>query len=73
MPSEDETKILSDLAFTNVLRIKKMIAEERMRALKRQLTETNDDTEQDQILAEYMHFKRVDVEIAKLLGTVISG
>ena len=73
VPSEDETKILSDLAFTNVLRIKKMIAEERMRALKRQLTETNDDTEQDQILAEYMHFKRVDVEIAKLLGTVISG
>lgn len=73
VPTEEETKILSDLAFTNVLRIKKMIAEERMRALKRQLTETQDDTEQDQILAEYMHFKRIDMEIAKLLGTVISG
>jgi len=73
VPSEDEIKILSDLAYTNILRIKKMLAEERMHSLKHQLSDTTNPEEQDQILIEYMHFKRVDVEIAKLLGTVISG
>lgn len=73
VPTEDELKILSDLAYTNILRIKKMMAEERMYALKRRLSETSIPEEQDHIMIEYMHYKRVDVEIAKLLGTVISG
>ena len=32
-----------------------------------------DAAESDQLMADYMHVKRVDVEIARLLGTVISG
>ncbi len=69
--TDDNAKILSDAAFGNVLRIKKMIAEQKMADLKRQMNSNEGDA--DAVLTEFMHFKRVDMEIAKLLGTVISG
>ena len=69
--TDDNAKILSDAAFGNVLRIKKMIAEQKMADLKRQITSNEGDA--DAVLTEFMHYKRVDMEIAKLLGTVISG
>lgn len=75
VPSEEEISILADAAYRNILRIKKMLAEQRMTALQQQLREINNASpeEADQILTEFMHYKRVDVEISRLLGTVISG
>lgn len=75
VPLEGDTTILADAAYRNILRIKKMLAEQRMATLQQQLRETSSKTadEADQVLMEYMHFKRIDIEISKLLGTVISG
>ena len=75
VPSEAEDSILADAAYRNILRIKKMLAEQRMTALQQLLREaTSKSTEEaDLLLAEFMHFKRIDIEISGLLGTVISG
>ena len=75
VPSEAEIGILADAAYRNILRIKKMLAEQRMSALQQMLRESGNKPpeEADSLLAEFMHFKRIDVEISGLLGTVISG
>ncbi len=75
VPSEEEIGILADAAYRNILRIKKMLAEQRMVALQQQLREAGrrSSDEADQLLTEFMHFKRIDMEISLLLGTVISG
>ncbi|GAB3502968.1 DNA primase [Spirosoma knui] len=75
VPSEEEIGILADAAYRNILRIKKMLAEQRMAVLQQQLRESMSKTpeEADQLLLEFMHFKRIDMEISNLLGTVISG
>ncbi len=73
VPSEDEIRILADSAFSNILRIKKMLAEQQMSRLKQQIAQATEPEISDALMVEYMHYKRVDVEIAKLLGTVISG
>ncbi|GAB4028395.1 DNA primase [Spirosoma koreense] len=75
VPSEEEIGILADAAYRNILRIKKMLAEQRMAALQQQLRESANKSpeEADQLLTEFMHFKRIDIEISSLLGTVISG
>ncbi|UHG91933.1 DNA primase [Spirosoma oryzicola] len=75
VPSEEEISILADSAYKNILRIKKMLAERRMNTLQQQLRESKNKSpeEADQLLSEFMHFKRIDIEISKLLGTVISG
>lgn len=75
VPSEEEIGILADAAYRNILRIKKMLAEQRMSALQQLLRESANKApeESDQILAEFMHFKRIDIQISNLLGTVISG
>lgn len=75
VPSEEEISILADAAYRNILRIKKMMAEQRMTALQQSLRESTSKSpeEADQLLAEFMHFKRIDIEISSLLGTVISG
>jgi len=75
VPSEEEIGILADAAYRNILRIKKMLAEQRMSALQQLLREARNKPpeEADQLLAEFMHFKRIDIEISSLLGTVISG
>lgn len=73
VPSEEDTGVLAEAAFGNILRLKKLLAEERMHDLLQKIRVTTDPIESDQLMADYMHFKRVDVEIAKLLGTVISG
>ncbi len=49
------------------------MAETRMHDLLQRIRTATDPAESDQLMADYMHFKRVDVEIARLLGTVISG
>ncbi|MEZ0612116.1 DNA primase [Fibrella sp. WM1] len=73
VPSEEDTGVLAEAAFGNILRLKKLLAEERMHDLLQRIRTVTDPAESDQLMADYMHFKRVDVEIAKLLGTVISG
>ncbi|CAN5347908.1 DNA primase [soil metagenome] len=75
VPSEEEIGILADAAYRNILRIKKMLAEQRMAALQQLLRESGSKSpeEADQLLTEFMHFKRIDIEISSLLGTVISG
>jgi DNA primase len=73
VPSEEDTGVLAEAAYGNILRIKKILAEERMHDLLQRIRTTTDPAQSDQLMADYMHYKRVDVEIAKLLGTVISG
>ena len=75
VPSEEEIGILADSAYRNILRIKKMLAEQRMATLQQLLRESGKKSpeEADQLLTEFMHFKRIDIEISSLLGTVISG
>ena len=75
VPSEEEIGILADAAYRNILRIKKMLAEQRMAGLQQKLREVNSKTpdEADQLMTEFMHVKRIDMEISGLLGTVISG
>ncbi len=73
VPSEEDTGVLAEAAYGNILRLKKLLAEAKMHDLLQQIRTTTDPAESDQLMADYMHFKRVDVEIARLLGTVISG
>ena len=73
VPSEEDLNILADAAFGNVLRIKKILAEEKMLEIRRGIIEATDPTESDRLMADYMRYKSIEVEIAKLLGTVISG
>ncbi|MBO0951877.1 DNA primase [Fibrella forsythiae] len=73
VPSEEDIGVLAEAAYGNILRLKKLIAEERMHDLLQKIRTVKDPAESDQLMADYMHFKRVDVEIARLLGTVISG
>lgn len=68
-----ETEKLADAAFTNILRLKKLIAEQKMAELKQAIGRAGSAEESDQYMLEYMHFKKIDIEIARLLGTVISG
>lgn len=75
VPSEEEIGILADAAFRNILRIKKILAEQRMAALQQKLRDATAKTpdEADQLMTEFMHVKRIDMDISLLLGTVISG
>jgi len=74
VPSEEEIGILADAAYRNILRIKKMLAEQRMGQIQAQMREpANSADEADRLMLEFMGMKRVDMEISRLLGTVISG
>lgn len=74
VPSEEEIGILADAAYRNILRIKKMLAEQRMSQIQAQMREpTNSTDDADRLMLEFMSMKRVDMEISRLLGTVISG
>lgn len=75
VPSEEEVGILADAAFRNILRIKKMLAEQRMSLLQQKIRDSSIKTpdEADQLMTEFMHAKSLDMEISRLLGTVISG
>lgn len=74
VPSEEEIGILADAAYRNILRIKKMLAEQRMSQLQAQMRDASITTDEaDRLMVEFMGMKRVDMEISRLLGTVISG
>ncbi len=63
---------LHDLAFTNILRLKKGYNEMIMKEIHEGLEKTTDDGETDQLLKRFMHHKAIEKEIANLLGTVVS-
>ncbi|GAB3952350.1 DNA primase [Spirosoma harenae] len=74
VPLEEEIGILAHSAYRNILRIKKMLAEQRMEILIQSMRKPGMlPDESDQLLIEYMHYKRINNEISSLLGTVISG
>ncbi|QJD78719.1 DNA primase [Spirosoma rhododendri] len=74
VPTEEEIHILAKSAYQNILRIKKMLAEQRMIQIQQQMREpANSSDDADRLMLEFMNMKRVDVEISRLLGTVISG
>lgn len=75
VPSEADTAILSEAAYRNILRIKKTLTEQRMSSLQQRLRTAGSRSaeEADQLMTEYMHFKRIDMAISRELGTVISG
>lgn len=64
---------LADLAYTNVLRLKKTRFESDMAKLSNQLLEAQSYEDQDQILVKMMQLKEVIKKIAGLLGTVVQG
>ena len=68
-----ETDKLADLAYTNVLRLKKTRYEADMKNLSNQLIDAQSYEEQDQILVKMMQLKEVIKKIAGLLGTVVQG
>jgi DNA primase len=66
-----ETDKLADMAFTNILRVKKVHNEMLLKKLKSDLAQTQDAAQQDQILQIFMAAKQLEKEIAALLGTVV--
>lgn len=69
----EEAEKLADLAYTNILRLKKARFETEMHTLTTQLTEAEKYEEQEQILMRMMQVKEVIKKIASMLGTVVQG
>ncbi|MFB0948078.1 MAG: hypothetical protein QMB24_18320 [Spirosomataceae bacterium] len=68
-----ESEILADAAFTNILRLKKSRFEHDIIQLTKELTAEKDIEKQDDILLEMMTLKEVIKKIANMLGTVVQG
>ena len=62
---------LADLAFQNILRLKKAYNEQQMKDLMKQMSQTSDITEQTRLLEMFMQAKNIEKDIAKELGTVV--
>lgn len=69
VPTEDDK--LADLAFQNILRLKKAYNEQQMKDLMQKLAKTSDADEQTHLLGLFMEAKQIEKEIAKELGTVV--
>ncbi|MEA5141416.1 DNA primase [Arcicella rigui] len=69
VPTEDDK--LADLAYQNILRIKKAFNDQQMKNLIQQMATTNDAAEQTHLLSLFMEAKAIEKQIAKELGTVI--
>ena len=62
---------LADLAFQNILRLKKAYNEQQMKDLLKQISQTSDMNEQTRLLETFMQAKQIEKDIAKELGTVV--
>ncbi len=62
---------LADLAFQNILRLKKAYNEQQMKDLMKQISQTSDMIEQTRLLEMFMQAKNIEKDIAKELGTVV--
>lgn len=69
----EEAEKLADLAYTNILRLKKARFETEIHTLTTQLTEAETYEAQEQILIRMMQVKEVIKKIASMLGTVVQG
>ncbi len=62
---------LADLAFQNILRLKKAYNEQQMKDIMKQMSQTSDIVEQTRLLEMFMQAKNIEKDIAKELGTVV--
>jgi DNA primase len=62
---------LADLAFQNILRLKKAYNEQQMKEIMKKMSQTSDMTEQTRLLEMFMQAKNIEKDIAKELGTVV--
>lgn len=69
VPTEEDK--LADLAFQNILRLKKAYNEQQMKELMKQMSQTSDMAEQTRLLEMFMLAKNIEKDIAKELGTVV--
>jgi DNA primase len=66
-----ELEKLADLAFQNILRLKKTYNELMMKDLMKQISQTKNPEEQNRLLEMFMEAKEVEKQISKELGTVV--
>ncbi len=66
-----ELQKLADLAFQNILRLKKSYNELMMKDLMKQISQTKDAEEQHRLLEMFMQAKEVEKQISMELGTVV--
>ena len=64
-----ETEKLHQMAYTNILRLKKAFNDEHIKTLMTQLSSSKNADEQTQILMALMEAKNLEKQIAKELGT----
>ncbi|MEA5459085.1 DNA primase [Arcicella sp. LKC2W] len=69
VPTEEDK--LADLAFQNILRLKKAYNEQQMKGLMKQISQTKDINEQTRLLEMFMEAKEIEKQISKELGTVV--
>lgn len=62
---------LAEMAFTNILRLKKAVNEEQLKDLLAQIGQTKDANEQTRLLSLFMQAKEIEKQIAKELGNVV--
>ncbi len=62
---------LAEMAFTNILRLKKAVNEEQLKDLLAQIGQTKDANEQTRLLGLFMQAKEIEKQIAKELGNVV--
>lgn len=68
-----ESDKLADMAYTNILRLKKSRVESEIKKLDTELGETESFEVQDQIIIKMMQLKDTVKKLALLLGTVVQG
>jgi DNA primase len=62
---------LADLAYQNILRLKKAYNEQQMKEIMKKMSQTSNMNEQTRLLEMFMQAKNIEKDIAKELGTVV--
>jgi DNA primase len=62
---------LSEMAYTNILRLKKAHNQKNMKNFKNKLSTETDIAEQEKLLGYFMNAKEIEKELSRLLGTVV--
>ncbi len=62
---------LADLAYQNILRLKKAYNEQQMKEIMKKMSQTSDMIEQTRLLEMFMQAKQIEKDIAQELGTVV--
>ncbi len=64
---------LADMAFTNILRLRKALNEEKINEIKIKISEIKNKELNDLLILEYLEYKEIDKKLAKELGTVVNA